>query len=288
MSGLSKPRRCSIWWTYAGGTWPPSAAWIGFPGATRRSRKTSVRRINTIGTTSARRVMRDVLREVPVTYVRFCRKGRLGKRRPCRGRGVELLRDEPEAHVVRRVQRRIDALHAALADRDHVPLPVRNRRQRLCPEELHLLEIRVPRGSRLGTPLLRDELVHRLAVVAVVVERLRLVEGDRVVVGVRIVREPAELERPVDLPERTAVLRPLGGLQGHFEQTRRVERPLDLRVLLGRRVAIVRRRPPERDLQRSLHAGGLHRGLRLREVRLRAVHRLLAAGLARQAFRPIG
>jgi hypothetical protein len=49
------------------GTWPPSDASIGFPGATRIRRKTSVRRMNTIGTASATRVMRYVLSEVPVT-----------------------------------------------------------------------------------------------------------------------------------------------------------------------------------------------------------------------------
>ncbi len=54
--------------TWAGGTCPPRAASIGFPGATRMSRNTKVSRISTIGTTSARRVIRYVLREVPVTW----------------------------------------------------------------------------------------------------------------------------------------------------------------------------------------------------------------------------
>ena len=48
---------------------PPSDAWIGFPGATRMSRKTSVSRMNTIGTTSASRVIRYVRSEVPVTAI---------------------------------------------------------------------------------------------------------------------------------------------------------------------------------------------------------------------------
>src|SRR5579862_7450847 len=250
MSGLSNPSRRSIWWTYAAGTCPPSAASIGLPGATRRSRKTSVSRMNTIGRTSASRVMRYVLREVTVTTRAYWaalrteeapRSGRLSD-----GRDL-LLRDQPEAHVVRRVKGRIDALDALLGDSDHVPLPVRDRRQGLGPEDLHLLQVRVPGSVRRGRPLLRNQLVHRLVGVAVVIEGVGLVEADGVVVGVRIVREPAELERPVHLAERAAVLRPLGRLQRHLEQARRVERPLDLHVLIGRRATVVRGRPPEGD-----------------------------------------
>src|SRR5438132_10205253 len=97
MSGLSNPSWCLTWVITAGGTWPPSDAETGSPGATRISRKTSVSRISTIGTMSARRVSAYRLSEVPVPVTTV---GRGAAAAPLPGWFDLRLRDHPEPHDV--------------------------------------------------------------------------------------------------------------------------------------------------------------------------------------------
>ena len=54
--GLSKPAACSRLASSSCDSRPPSADWIGLPGATRISRKTIVSRMKTVGIASAKRV----------------------------------------------------------------------------------------------------------------------------------------------------------------------------------------------------------------------------------------
>ena len=90
----------------------------------------------------------------------------------------------------------------------------------------------------------------------------------------------AELEGAVRLAERAAVLRPFRRLQRHLEQARRVQRTLDLRVLVGGGIAVVRRRPPEIDRKRRRHACCLEHLRRLRHVRSGAEDRFVDVGVS--------
>ena len=96
----------------------------------------------------------------------------------------------------------------------------------------------------------------------VVEERGLRVERRRVVVGIGVVREPAELELRVLVGGiGLAVLVPLARLQGHVEEPAVLELVLDLRVLVGRAGPVVRGRPPDLEVDGCLHARLLKLGL---------------------------
>ena len=94
---------------------------------------------------------------------------------------------------------------------------------------LHLADDLGPGGRVRGRRLLLDERVDLLVRVVVVQERRRRQEERRqVVVGVRVVREPAELVGGVDVSGAVlGVLRPLGGLEVDLEQAAGLQLVLD-------------------------------------------------------------
>ena len=98
-----------------------------------------------------------------------------------------------------------------------------------------------------------------LRVVVVVAEEvLREEERRQVVVGVRVVREPAELVRGVDVGGALlGVLDPLRGLQVDREQAVLLQLVLDQRVLVARRRAVVVVGYCRLSCDRRRDAGGL-------------------------------
>src|SRR5690606_7778085 len=80
-------------------------------------------------------------------------------------------------------------------------------------------------------------------------------ERREVVVGVGVVREPAQLVGGIDVGDAVvAVLHPFGGLQVHREQPVGLELALDRRVLVAGGVAVVVGVVLQAQLHRDLHA----------------------------------
>ena len=119
------------------------------------------------------------------------------------------------------------------------------------------------------------QLVRLRVLVAVLEEATVDQERRQVVVGVRVVREPAEEPHVVGalLVDRL-VLVPLGALQGHLEQPAGLQLALDLvRLVLGVG-AVVGGRPSDGEVDRRADAGRLQDLLGLGDVG-RAVRRLV-------------
>src|SRR4029079_13883437 len=175
-------------------------------------RKTMVTTTNTIGTTSASRTSAYFRSEVPLLAIaprqsrRAPQPSTEGYRCPeCEGASWDApshqrfaptlrLRQLPEAHEDRRVERARNPTHVAATDGDHRLLPVRDDRHVPRRQQLDLLDELDPLGKRLRAELLLDERFHRRAVVSGGTETIRPVERHEIVLGIRIVREPAELE----------------------------------------------------------------------------------------------
>ncbi len=120
------------------------------------------------------------------------------------------------------------------------PDPRRDERNVLRRDVLQLPEDLLALGLVVAALLLGDQLVRLRVLVAVLEEAAVDHERRQVVVGVRVVREPAQEEQVVGaLLVDGLVLLPLGALQGDLEQSARLELALDLvRLVLGARPVV--------------------------------------------------